>query len=219
VLALGKCRISSIEDIPATGDGWQMVGQFTALRYLSVERPRYTNNFTASQSQALSSLHCLTTLRLGVQLVDFSPLANLTQLKQLNLLLPETSPVQHPEALTHLTALEDLNLGDEFSGDFSIHAPLAHAVGALSSLQQLTTSYVTPGPWTDALERLTGLTKLRADQLGYQDVDCPLHLPSLKVLSTHPLHHRPPAGTHHSTQPHTIDRVFHGLQPTHDPPV
>jgi hypothetical protein len=148
-----------------------MVGQFTALKSLTIcWEPGHTYNFTDSQWQALSCLRCLTSLDLGVvQMVDFSPLTHLTQLNKLSLQLPETSPVQHPEALTHLTALAVLDLGVECSGDFSMHNSLAHVVRALSSLQELTLLEVTPGPWTDTLQRLTGLTQLKASKLHRQE--------------------------------------------------
>jgi hypothetical protein len=183
VLALSKCGISSME-LPATGNGWQMVGQFTALRCLTIGQPGDTYNLTASQWQALSSLACLTSLVLGLELGDFSPLTHLTQLTHLSLLLPEESPVQHPEALSYLTALESLDLGSEFWKDFSMHDSVAAVVAAISSLRKLVLPDITRGPWTEALARLTGLTQLTVRELGTQGAPHPIHLPSVRVLTT-----------------------------------
>jgi hypothetical protein len=186
VLACSKHGLYALSSVPSTGDGWQILGQFTALQCLTIQGADHICNFANSQWQAFSSLCCLTILSLRVQLLDFSPLKQLTQLKHLWLLLPESTPVQHPEALTHLTALESLDLREEsVSGDFSMHDSLAHLVVALSSLRKLTLPDVPPGPWTEALARLTGLSQLRLQRLGRDNAPHPIHLPSVRVLTAH----------------------------------
>jgi hypothetical protein len=185
VLTLSKRGISTMLAWPDTGDGWQVLGQYTSLEDLAIWRPEQTCNFSASWWQALSSLRSLTALRLGVQLVDFSPLPHLAQLTLLHLSVPKSQPVDHAAALTHLTAVIELGIyAASYPINLSMHSSIACAIGAMSSLQRLDLPEVAPGAWTDALTRLKGLTQLTARYLGCQDAACRLHMPSLKVLYT-----------------------------------
>jgi hypothetical protein len=186
VLALSKFGISSLSSVPHEGDGWQLVGQYTALQSISISSPSCcdASRLSPSQWQSLCALRCLTSLSLAAPLHNFSPFTQLTQLTRLEVKLPDKQQVQHADALTHLTRLEELHLDIHLSMSLSMHGSVAHAVGAISSLRRLTLPDVPPGPWTDALARLTGLTQLNTHYLGISRAPHPIHLPSVRVLTT-----------------------------------
>jgi hypothetical protein len=185
VLALSKVGISSLSRLPQAGDGWQLISQYTGLQSIRIPGLYDIIHLSNSQWQALSSLRCLTSLELAAPFQSFSPLKHLIQLTSLWVILPGMCQGQHAEALTHLTRLEELSLGEDNSEDMSKLSSLADAVGAISSLHKLSLPDVPAGAWTDALARLTGLTQLNTVSLGCKHAPHPIHLPSVRVLTAH----------------------------------
>jgi hypothetical protein len=131
---------------------------------------------------SLTDLHFQT----GAYRRNTQHLHTLTQLSNLRL---HDSDITGVGALAQLTGLT--NLGMREVPGYNSHEPLpaagqaelGRALSALSNLQSLCISHAPPGPVTEALSQLTGLTRLTLCQQGLVTDPGPLVLPSCVRLS------------------------------------
>jgi hypothetical protein len=103
-----------------------------------------------------------------------------TQLKALSLY---TNNIKGASALAQLTGLTQLELPSEQLFSAEEQSELGSALAALSNLQSLLISHAPPGPVTQALSQLTGLTELTLTRQDLVPNPGPLILPSCVRLS------------------------------------
>jgi hypothetical protein len=132
------------------------------LAHLEIEPPKLSGHCAATLAAA--RLDTLRSLHVRMDLCHASFLQGCTQLKALAL---ETINVKGVSALAQLTGLTELKLYSESTSRlFSAEeqSELGSTLAALSNLQSVDLNHAPPGPVTQSLSQLTGLTKLRLEE-------------------------------------------------------
>jgi hypothetical protein len=163
--------------------------QQTAAQDVFVSMPLLTHliidqQLTEQNAQMLAAVRLDSLHRLDVRM-DLSHAWFLQGCTQLQALALYTNNLKGASAIAQLTGLTQLELWSKCREQLSVpeQSELGSALAALSDIQSLLISHAPPGPVTEALSQLTGLTELALEKQGLVPNPGPLTLPSCVRLT------------------------------------